>query len=186
MPTPEQEVWMYEQEKQMFRPGAQITLPDATPVLDLSYDESQDKWVALQAGRESSFTGLIRTTSATPSAGSFAKVVAGSGIKALARDVGVDIQIPAYGLREELVKRAEAAAKASKTLTVFDFDSVVGQTDFVLPMGWKAASVVSAGNTQREGATKNFIRLFDGFRETIRFAVAPGAAVWIRINAIKE
>ena len=173
----------------MFRSGAQVTLPYATAILDLSYDESQDKWTAVQAGSESSFTGLVRTASSTVSAGPFTKVVVGSGVKALARtstNPGVDIQIPAYGLREELVKRAEAAAKTSKTLTVFDFDAVAAQTDFVLPAGWKTASVISAGNTQREGATKNFIRLFDGFRETIRFAVAPGAAVWIRINATKE
>lgn len=189
VPTPEQATFMYEQEKHMFRPDAQITLPASSAVLDLAYDDAQDKWVAVQAGYESSFTGLIRTAAAVPSAGSFGKVVAGGGVKAISRtssSPGVDIVIPAYGLREELVRRAEAAAKASKTLTVFDFDAVAGQTDFVLPVGWTAASVVSAGNTQREGATKNFTRLYDGFRETIRFAVAPGAAVWVRINAIKE
>ena len=189
VPTPEQATFMYEQEKQMFRPDAQITLPASSAVLDLAYDEAQDKWVAIQAGFESSFTGLIRTSAAVPSAGSFGKVVAGSGVKAISRTTsspGVDIVIPAYGMREELVRRAEAAAKASKTLTVFDFDAIAAQTDFVLPVGWVAANVVSAGNTQREGATKNFTRLYDGFRETIRFAVAPGAGVWVRINAIKE
>jgi hypothetical protein len=189
VPTAEQSLWMYEQEKQMFREGAQVTLPAAAAVLDLSYDESQDKWVALQPSNESSFTGLIRTANVTPSAGSFSKVNTRNGIKLQARTTtnpGVDVTIPAYGLREELVRRSEAAAKASKTLTVFDFDAVAAQTDFVLPVGWTATEVISAGASQREGATKQFVRLFDGFRETIRFAVAPGAAAWIQINARKE
>jgi hypothetical protein len=83
------------------------------------------------------------------------------------------------------VRRSEAAAAATKTLTVFDFDAIAAQTDFVLPVGWTATSVLSAGASRREGATKDYIRLFDGFKETIRFAVAPGAAVWVQINARK-
>jgi hypothetical protein len=37
---------------------------------------------------------------------------------------GVDVVIPAYGLCGRAARRAEAAAKASKTLTVFDFDAI--------------------------------------------------------------
>lgn len=189
VPTPEQSLWMYEQEKQMFRSDAQITLPASTAVLDLSYDESQDKWTAVQAGAESSFTGLIRTATAAVSAGSFTKVDTKSGVTLLSRSTtspGVDVTIPAYGLREELVRRGEAAAKASKTLTVFDFDAVAAQTDFQLPMGWTATEVLAAGASQREGTTKAWTRQFDGFRETVKFAVAPGAAVWVQITARKE
>ena len=189
VPTTEQAQWMYGQEKMMFRDGAQITLPAASAVTDLSYDESQDRWVALQAGYESSFTGLIRTSAAVPSAGSFSKVDAKGGVKLLSRTTtspGVDVTIPAYGLREQLVRRAEAAARASKTLTVFDFDAIAAQTDFQLPVGWTATEVLSTGASQREGATKAWARLFDGFRETVRFAVAPGAAAWVQITARKE
>jgi hypothetical protein len=189
VPTPEQAAWMYDQERPMFRDGAQITLPSSSAVLDLTYDESQDKWVVLQAGNESSFTGLIRTATAVPSAGSFSKVEAKGGVKLLARTTtspGVDVTIPAYGLREELVRRSEAAAKASKTLTVFDFDAIAAQTDFQVPAGWTATGVLAAGASKREGATKDFTRLYDGFRETIRFAVAPGAAAWVQITARKE
>lgn len=187
--TPEQSLWMAEQEKYMFAPGAQITLPAATAVTDLTYDEQMDKWVAVQATHKSSFTGLVRTAVATPSAGSFSKAVAGGGVELTSRTTtspGVDVFVPAYGLREELVRRAEAAAKASRTLTVFDFDAIAAQTDFALPVGWTATEVLSAGNSKREGATKDYTRLFDGFRETIRFAVAPGAAVWVQITGKKE
>jgi hypothetical protein len=250
VPTPEQSVWMYEQEKQMFRSDAQITLPATTAVLDLAYDESQDKWTALQAGFDSSFTGLVRTGVTTPKAGTFSKLATQSGVELVARAgvlPGVDVVIPAYGLREELVRRAEAAAKASKTLTVFDFDAIgftatttngsnqltavtgvsgvpfigmgvsgtnipagttiigingttytisanatgaatvtVGQSEFTLPAGWSATEVLSAGNSKREGSTKDFVRRFDGFRETIRFAVAPGASAWVQITGKKE
>jgi Concanavalin A-like lectin/glucanases superfamily len=251
VPTPEQAVWMYEQEKQMFRDGAQITLPAATAVLDLAYDEQLDKWVAIQAGNESSFTGLIRTATGTPSAGSFSKVSAQSGVKLMARTTtspGVDVTVPAYGLREELVRRGEAAAKASKTLTVFDFDAIgftatttntsnqltivasvvgtpyigmgitgtgipanttisgingatymmsaaatatgtviaLGQSTFTLSAGWTTTEVLSAGNSKREGATKDFVRTYDGFKETIKFAVAPGSATWVQLTAKKE
>jgi Concanavalin A-like lectin/glucanases superfamily len=251
VPTPEQAVWMYEQEKQMFRDGAQITLPAATAVLDLAYDEQLDKWVAIQAGSESSFTGLIRTATGTPSAGSFSKVSAQSGVKLMARTTtspGVDVTVPAYGLREELVRRGEAAAKASKTLTVFDYDSIgftatttntsnqltivasvvgtpyigmgitgtgipanttisgingatymmsaaatatgtviaLGQSTFTLSAGWTTTEVLSAGNSKREGATKDFVRTYDGFKETIKFAVAPGSATWVQLTAKKE
>jgi hypothetical protein len=251
LPTPEQAVFMYEQEKQMFRDGAQITLPAATAVADLAYDEQLDKWVAIQAGNESSFTGLIRTATGTPSSGNFSNVRAQSGVKLLSRitaNPGVDVTVPAYGLRDELVRRAEAAAKASKTLTVFDFDAVgftatttnlsnqltvvasiigtpyigmgitgvgipvntiitningaiytmsanatatanlvaIGQSTFQTPAGWTATEVLSAGASKREGPTKDFVRNFDGFRETIRFAVAPGSAAWVQITAKKE
>lgn len=251
VPTPEQALWMYEQEKQMFRDGAQVTLPSSAAVTDMAYDQSRDRWVAIQSGHESSFTGLVRTAVNTPSAGSFAKVAATSGVKLLARTTtspGVDVTIPAYGLREELVKRGETAAKAAKTLTSFDFDAAsftatttnasnqltavasvvgtpylgmgisgtgipagttitgingttytlsanataagtavtMGQTDFTLPVGYVAKDVLSAGARKREGTTKDWVRLFDGFRETVRFAVSPGSAAWVQINAAKE
>ena len=189
VPTVEQSVWKHSQEKQMFMPGAQITLPTAQAVTDLSYDESQDRWCVTQAGNESSFTGLIRTSTAVVSAGSFTKVDAKGGVKLLARSTtspGVDVTVPAYGLREELVRRAEAAAKLAKLPEPHNFDAIAAQTDFPLPAGWTAIEVLSAGNSQREGATKAWVRKFDGFRETVSFAVAPGAATWVQIIARKE
>ena len=188
LPTAEQATFMYEQEKLMFRAGAQVALPDSGAITDLTYDELTDKWVVVSATNESSFKGLVRTSTAAVSAGAFSRAESKSGLKLLARSTttpGVDITMPAYGLREELVRRAEAAAAVSKTLQVFDFDAVAAQTDFVLPVGWTAIAVLNAGASKREGATKDWVRLFDGFKETVRFAVAPGAAVWTSIKAKK-
>jgi hypothetical protein len=249
VPTAEQALWIYEQEKVMFREGVQVTLPAATAVQDLTYDELTDTWTASQTGFESRFQGLARISTATPSAGSFSKVVTTNGVKLTSRittSPGVDVTIPAYGLREELVRRGEAAAKLSKTLQVFDFDAVgftaamtsgsptvtassvvgapyvgmgitgtgipanvailgingatytlsanctatastaAGQSTFRLPMGWTTTEVLSAGASKREGATKDFVREFDGFVETIKFSVTPGSAAWVQITARKD
>jgi hypothetical protein len=250
VPTPEQSVWMYEQEKQMFRAGAMCCLPDAGSIVDLTYDEATDKWIAASATNRSEFSGLVRTSVTATPAGSYSKLAAAGGVTLQARTTtspGVDITIPAYGLREELVKRAEAAARLNAQLATFDYVggftantttgntaivSVAGLTyptsyigarvsgsgipanttivavsgttiylsaaatatatgvaiafaDFILPVGYEAKEVSLAGAAQREGATQQFTRLFDGFKETIRFGTAPSHTALIQIQAAK-
>jgi hypothetical protein len=188
IPTPEQGVWMYEQEKQMFRDGAQVCLPDSGAVVDLAYDDLTDRWTSVSATNEAAFSGLVRTRTAPSPAGTFTRIAKQAGVRLASRittNPGVDITMSAQGLREELVRRNEAAAAASKPLTVFNFDSVAAQVDFVLPAGYTAIEVLSAGSARREGPTRDWVRVFDGFIETVRFAVAPGAAVWVQINARK-
>ena len=181
-------------------------------------------------------------------AGSFTKIAARAGIELAARSTttpGVDVTIPAYGLREELVNRAEAAARLSRETVIFDYvggftanttngsavlasvanlsvpasTTAVGAqvtgsgipasttlvttthlsaaatatatgvqinfTDFILPVGYEARAVLVAGAIKQEGATKDFTRLFDGFRETIRFGTAPGNTAWVQIQAVR-
>lgn len=248
VPTPEQSVWMYEQEKQMFREGAQVCLPDSGAIVDLTYDDATDKWIAVSATNESEWSGLVRTSVTPVPSGSYTKAVATSGVQLLARSTtspGVDITIPAYGLREELVKRAESAARLNAQLSTYDYvggftantttsstaiTNVVGLTypvsakgarvsgsgipvnttivdvvgttvylsaaatatatgaqisfvDFILPVGMEAKAVALAGAVQREGATAQFTRLFDGFKEAIRFGTAPAYTANIQIQA---
>jgi hypothetical protein len=248
VPTQEQSTFMYEQEKFLFQPSAQCCLPDSGAVVDLTYDPSQDKWCAASAANESCWTGLVRTLSTAVSAGSISKVSTRSGVKLLARTTtnpGVDVTIPAYGLREELVNRSEAAARLARAQRCFEYvggftattvngsaimtsasglsyaSTAVGAvvtgsgipantfvtevsgttvylsaactasaagvqisfTDFILPTGYEATEVMAAGLLKQEGATKDWTRLFDGFREKIRFAAAPGYTAWVHINA---
>jgi hypothetical protein len=58
-------------------------------------------------------------------------------------------------------------------------------TDFILPYGYEAKSVLVNGVFKQEGSTKDWTRIYDGFRETIRFAVAPGSTAWVQIKARK-
>jgi hypothetical protein len=251
VPTAEQSVWMYEQEKQLFRAGAKCCLPDSGNIVDLTYDDATDRWIAVSAANESEWAGLVRTSVTPVPAGSYTRAAAASGIQLLARSTtnpGVDVSIPAYGLREELVRRAEAAARLNKDLVAFDYvggftattvngntaitsvanlsypGSVVGAavtgsgipagativaisgttvylsaaatasasgvqinfTDFHLPVGYEAEEVSSAGTAKQEGATKDWTRRFDGFRETIRFGTAPGNTTWVQIQASRS
>ena len=248
VPTYEQSQFMYEQEKQLFRAGAQSVLPDSGSIVDMAYDDATDRWVAVSATNESYWTGLVRNSVTPVPAGSYTRVVAGSGLELVARSTtnpGVDVTIPAYGLREELVKRAEAAARLTKEIVTYDYVggftanttngstaitnvsaitypasyigarisgsgipanttivAVSGTTiylsaaatatasgvsisflDFELPVGMEAKNVMSAGALRREGSTQDYTRLYDGFIETIRFAVAPGATAWVQIQA---
>lgn len=251
VPTAEQSVWMYEQEKQMFRDGAQVCLPDAGSIVDLAYDDATDKWLAVSATNESEWSGLVRTSVTASPAGSYSKITASSGVQMQARTTtnpGVDITVPAYNMREELVRRSESAAKLSKAIVVYDYvggftattvlnstaiTSVAGVsypvsyigarvtgtgiptdtfvsavsgttiylsklataagtavqiafTDFILPVGYTAKMVSINGSEKQESSTKDWTRLYDGFKETIRMGVAPSVTAWIQIQAVKE
>ena len=251
VPTPEQSTFMYEQEKQLFRANAVSVLPDSGSVVDMSYDDATDRWVTVSSTNESYWSGLVRTSVTPVPAGSYSKIATTSGIELAARTTtnpGVDVTIPAYVLREELVKRSEPANKLNRQIAVYDYiggftgnittgstaiasvtnltypvslvgarisgtgipanttiTAVSGTTiyisaaatatttglvisflDFNLPVGFETESVTSAGVVKQEGATKDYTRLFDGFIETIRFAVAPGATTWVRIQATKS
>lgn len=248
VPTAEQSLWMYEQEKQMFREGAQGTLPDSNSIADLTYDEVTDKWIAVSSTNMSEWSGLVRTNVTAVPSGSYSKLAAAGGVTLQARGSNVDITIPSYGLRKELVKRAEAAAKQARTLVPFDYVggftanttngatsitsvasltypvSYIGAqitgtgiqtgtvitavngttiyiskpatatgtavqisfTDFILPVGYEAKAVMSSGALKQEGATKDYTRLFDGFKETLRFGAAPGYTAWVQVQAVRS
>jgi hypothetical protein len=117
---------MYEQEKPLFQANAKALLPDAGTIIGatLAYDDATDSWIAASTTNQSTWTGITRTgTSASP-AGNISRLAAGGGARLQARTTttpGVDVTLPAYGLREELVNRAEAAARLSQTLVPFEF-----------------------------------------------------------------
>jgi hypothetical protein len=124
VPTTEQATFMYEQEKQLFRANALSVLPDTGAVVDMAYDDATDRWAAVSAANESYWTGLIRNTVAPVPAGAYTKIVATSGVELNSRittNPGVDVSIPAYGLRAELVARSEAAARLGKELSIYDY-----------------------------------------------------------------
>jgi hypothetical protein len=250
VPTPEQTTFMYEQEKQLFRPGAQSILPDSGSIVDMAYDDATDRWVAVSASNESYWTGLVRNSVTAVPTGSYSRVASASGVELTSRstlNTGVDVTIPPYGLREEIVKKSESASRLSRQIATYDYvggftgnittgstaiasvtnltyptsyigarisgtgiptnatiTGVSGTTiyisapatatttgltisflDFILPVGQEAKIVMSAGTIRREGSTADYTRLYDGFRETIRFATAPGTTAWVQIQSTR-
>lgn len=184
VPTAEQSQWMYEQEKHLFSAGAKCLLPNTSDVRELAYDDATDTWSVAQETMESTWSGLVRASTQAPSAGLFSRNAEASGVQLLGRistNPGVDVRMPAKNLRPK-----DMPGDTNQDITVFDFDAVTSQTDFVLPAGYTARVVYSAGAQKRLGSTKDYTVLFDGFRETTRFAVAPGNGVWVQIHAVKE
>lgn len=249
-PTPEQSIFMYEQEKQLLKSGALSVLPDTNAILDMSYDDATDRWSTITTANESYWNGLVRSSTAAVPSGGYSRITTTSGVKLTARistNPGVDVSIPPYALREELVKRSETANQLVRKTVTYDFTGgftgniTIGSTsilsvaglvyptsyigarisgtgipanttitgisgttiyistpatattttlaitflDFNLPVGMEAKVVLTAGVIKREGSTSDYTRLFDGFIETIRFAVAPGSTAWVQIQATR-
>jgi hypothetical protein len=245
VPTPEQSLWAYEQEKQLFRSGANCTLPDSSSLVGMTYDDKTDRWIAASATNVSRWNGLVRTD-VTPNT-SISNIYATSGTELIARtSVGVDIAQPAVNFKTNL--KADYSDSTIKPITTVDYDAVsftatftsgsnqltsvasivgtpivgmgiggngipfgttitaisgttytisantttsgtaatISQTDYSVPIGYSTISVYVNGVEQREGSTKSFTRLYDGFKETIRLVSAPGASAWIQLHTIKE
>lgn len=257
-PSDDASRFMYQQERAMFRDGAQVTLPDTGALVDLDYDPMEDKWKPVTAANEATFVGLVRTASAPASAGSISKVAHKGAIKLLARTTtnpGVDVTLPSLNLQEQLQRRAEEVARNQRGLEMLDWvggftaaaspgsttttsptgvsipvgaalkgaqiqsagsfsagttivehdaafsyfrystpSTVAGNgnininyLDYILPTGMEAkevfAGVQGSATLKKEGATADYQRLFDGFRERVRFAVAPGYTAHVRVNA---
>lgn len=149
VPSTEQSIWMYEQEKQMFREGAQVALPDANAIQDLAYDDLTDRWIAVSTTNKSTWSGLVRTASEAVSAGSYTKVSAASGIQLAARSTtnpGVDITIPAYNVKARAKKKAEKSKKLTNATAIYDFTPVVF-SNATLTNGSNVMTVTTANTT---------------------------------------
>lgn len=144
-PLAEQSAWMYEQEKEMWQPGALITLPDSGSVLSFDFDDSLNHLKIASAANDCSFNGRRRTSTSAASAGSITSVALRGGIKLVARSTtnpGVDITWSALNLKEELLRREEAAARRARVTATRDFsggftgNTTNGQTAITAVAGW--------------------------------------------------
>jgi hypothetical protein len=250
--------YIWQQERQMYRDSAQVTLPDTSTITDMTYDDATDRWRVAAATYDAEFAGMVRVSSSAPAAGSVTKVAGRSGIKLLARSTvnpGVDVAMPSLNLRKELLRRAEEAAARSRGVEMYDWVggfsvaetsgnwfgtlgigailplgatmigaqisganipantvvqatgnggntiyfsaaltgtsalSAVSFNDFILPVGMEARDVFAgaqgSATLKKEGTTADYQRLFDGFRERVRFTTGPGATAHVRVNARK-
>lgn len=185
-PSDDQLKAIYETEKKLFEPGAQCAIAGTSnAVTALAYDEDTDLLHVGTSWGRSAFQGLLRVSSEATPVGSIKALAASGGAVVQAGASAVDVYIPAYSLREEL-ERLDDATRALGSVPVFhEFDAVTSQVDFVVPAGFRVVAVYSAGSLKREGTTKDWVRINDGFRETVRFAVAPGNGVWVSIMTVR-
>jgi hypothetical protein len=185
VPFTEQSQWAYSQERAMFMDGAQVTLPDTGNVVDMAYDDMQGRLKVATAANECSFSGLVRVQSAAVPAGSYSKATLRSGVKLLARTTtnpGVDVSIASKNLIEDLLRRGEEAARLARLPEMYAVDATASQTDFVLPAGAETRKVWLAGSLKREGASKDYTVLFDGFKETVRANAGQSSGTSVQIE----
>lgn len=253
-PFKEQSAWAYSQEKRMFLAGSKVTLATADVVDNLNYDEKIDTWVVGQVNNLSVFNGLTRKSITAISSGAAAVADLRSKIRLISRNAsqpGVDVTVPGYVLRPELLKATAEKEELNRNISIFNFDpyvfsadttagsnvltnviydlgtqpapyiglviggqgvavgstvenvfesniildkpatstngySSLSQAAFRLPAGWTALEVRSSGQSRREGPTKDYIRMDDGFCETIRFFSGQSSSASVQITAIRN
>lgn len=151
----------------------------------LAYDDVADLLHVGTSWGRSTFRGLARVESEATTVGAITSLSGNQGARLLGGATGCRAYQPAMLLRDEL-RREEVARRAlGQKPQFFEYDAIAAQTAFVIPKGYAVKAVYSAGILQREGSTKSYTRTFDGFSETINFAVAPGAAVWVSIMCVR-
>lgn len=161
VPTTEQLQWMYEQEKQMFQSGVQITLPNTENILDLTYDDVTRRVIVVSTSTESYWSGLVRVAAAPASTSSaYTRVAASSGIRLVAQsttDSGVYISRATSGLNSQLNSRAVPAANRSALLTSYDYVggvtaiSTSGSTVLTSVTGLSVPAAVNLAGTRITG-----------------------------------
>ena len=180
--TAEQIKHIYETERPMFEANANCLLAGTSnAVTALAYDEETDLLhVGTSYGR-SAFKGLARVASEATAVGSIVGLAAGAGTIAQAGATGCDVYVPAYLLREELLRDAEQMAKFGQNLIAHDFTATASQTTFALPVGWEIVAVYQQGALKRE--TTSWTRSFDGFKWSAVLGTGATVSDWISILA---
>lgn len=181
-PSAEQIKHIYETEKALFEANAQCCLAGTSnAVTALAYcEETGILHVGTSWGR-SPFKDLLRVGSEATPVGAITALAAGAGIVAQAGASGADVYVPAYSLREELLRDAEQMSKFGQNLVAHDFTATASQTTFTLPVGWEIVGVYQQGSLKRE--TTSWTRSFDGFIWSVVLGTGATVSDWISILA---
>ena len=185
VPSADQIKHIYETEKALFEANAQCCLAGSSNVVTaVAYDDETDLLhVGTSYGR-SVFKGLVRVTSEATPVGSIVALAAGAGIVAQAGASGADVYVPAYSLREELLRDAEQMARFGQNLIAHDYSATSSQTTFTLPVGWEIVAAYQQGSIKKEASgAGNWTRTFDGFRWSVVLGTGATTSDWISILA---
>lgn len=174
----------------LYQTNAKCLLPET---LDdgIQLGVANGRWAAPTAlGGVAIFEALLRTRIILPAAGkpiNYAESLSGIGLLGKSTTApGVDAYLPDRPSAESPYLITKDGVVLNFDPVTFDFDAVTSQVDFYLPPGFATIAATVAGTAKREGPTKDWRRYHDGTQEVIRFAVAPGAGVWVQITAIKD
>ncbi len=124
VPTKEQEIFMYEQEKQLFNENAKCTLPDDTEIKDVSYDEYSGNMYVETTTNLSEWNGLIRTNNTPVPSGTYSKIASTANIKLAARittDPGVDVIIPKYNSKKKVADKDSYSKAITYPIETVDY-----------------------------------------------------------------
>lgn len=178
--------YIHRTESRLVQPDAQCTLAGSSnAVTALAYDEETDVWHAGTSYGRTGFRDLLRVDSEVSTVGAITSISAANGAVLLGGATSGKYYQPAFLLRDEIRRKAEARRALGKEPVFFDVDAVASQTAFTVQQGYTVKAVYSASTLKRLGSTKDYTVSFDGFRETVNFAVSPGAAAWVSIMAVR-
>lgn len=176
----DQAAYWFESERKLFEPGAQCCIAGtSTAVTALDYDDQTNLLHVGTSWGVTEFQGL-KAVKSYAQAGVTA-ISAKSGYELISGTAGSSFYKPSRLLAEELTRTFEQRKAFGSTLIPFEFDAIAAQTAFVAPLGYSVKFVYAASAIKRLGTGKDYTISNDGFRDTVNFAVAPGAAVWVSI-----
>jgi hypothetical protein len=184
VPTADQALFAWRKEAPMFAAGAQVLLPAVDEAVSICRDPESGVTQIVQAGFRSLWRGLVRTASQAVPAGSYLRGdIAAGGVEVLARSsYGAELWLPAVPVRSRLQSPRLAALPERGGDFCVDITAVADQTDFAAPNGARIVRAASAGAGKRYGATADYTLIDDGVGgQVARFAVAPGAGVWVQL-----
>lgn len=185
-PSDDQIARIYRDELPLFQQNAQCTIDGtSTAVAALAYDDATELLHVGTSWGRSAFKGLLRVESEATAVGAIAALSAGEGA-VITGGTSARVYQPAQRLRDELRRKDEAKRALGKEPVFFDVDAVAAQVAFPIAAGYRVKAVYAAGALKRNGSTKDYTVSFDGFKETVTFGVAPGAAAWISIMCVRS
>lgn len=183
-PSADQIAYIYETERRLFEAGAQCCIQGTSTTVTALADDDQTN--LLHVGTSwgvTEFQGL-KVVKAYAQTGVTA-ISAKSGYELISGTAGSSFYKPSRLLAEELTRTFEQRKAFGSTLVPFEFDAIAAQTAFVAPLGYSVKFVYAASALKRLGTGKDYTISNDGFRDTVNFAVAPGAAVWVSILCVR-
>ncbi len=248
VPTKEQELFMYEQEKLLFNENTKCLIPENSIIVDISGDEYSNTLAVTTNNNLSKWNGLVRTNNIPVPFGYYTKIDSAANITIAARstsNIGVDILSPKYNIKKKIAEKDSYSKSKTYPIEIVDYiagftgtttlnsnvitsndipsydiiDTIITGTnipanttiiaisgtsiyisnlatgagsynisflEYKLPIGYTTKYMVKNGVYLTEGATKDYTRVSDEFREIIKLVATPNYQDWIQLQITKK